>query len=741
LEGFKSVFAVANQVAVYSNGFKFHFDKTQHLGMLCPTVISEHSPHEKDGWTVFILTLSLDKGDFQELKRRLMTIEGEMLLFMRRLRHLSVTHAGVLLSHSYTVIDGIASISTSSRAHSTADTNVRGQKYYRCQQWWKYMPAHAKRKNDCTETVLAFPFPCSDGSIPLNRNIFAFLPMHRTAFSVLSFQRFLTIQFLAHADFLTVANREGILEGEQWNQALGSLIPRCFLRAIPKLKEIPAIMTRLIEYIPLPAECFYDRFLLKIADQIVTRTKSQPIVLSRDGDWIAPNEAMILPSRFIIDGEPLFEEQELSRFLEFNPRPKYLKDITEYKSSRCQMILKELDCKTFNIASMSQIVHHRQFVFSEKSDRWLCKFFNLLYQLSLPPLEFVAPFLDLPFLKLQNGAWASRSNSIYLPSSPITLPDRINLTGLDTDFYATIRTDALALRFLDLLELQTLTDQMVIRAIIKQHLEIDNRQSPIYIPTFFEHAEFLSSRRNELDQLPKDLKQTLKSSFRLLDTEHYSRPSNQLILDRIVKWATGEYRLSSINSSTLRIVHRDYHIDWISSIDPYLDLRKFPGLLSPQGQLSDFYRKDIAPQTQHDNKLLYLLAEPDVCASINGLAFVQNELGGVKVYCKDGSLQMLRACYLPTMELKDMLSPDMEILQIADADNEKWRFLEGLGVTIRPTLKLYLGKLRRLRAASSSASQKLEQVGTIYEHIQEVCTQNDYQQLRYPALSSLYRTC
>jgi hypothetical protein len=42
--------------------------------------------------------------------------------------------------------------------------------------------------------------------------------------------------------------------------------------------------------------------------------RSKNILLSHDGEWISQYEAMIVPADFIIEGDPLFIEEDLSRF-------------------------------------------------------------------------------------------------------------------------------------------------------------------------------------------------------------------------------------------------------------------------------------------------------------------------------------------------------------------------------------------------------------------------------------------
>lgn len=165
-------------------------------------------------------------------------------------------------------------------------------------------------------------------------------------------------------------------------------------------------------------------------------------------------------------------------------------------------------------------------------------------------------------------------------------------------------------------------------------------------------------------------------------------------------------------------------------INNCLQVRKLPFLLD-QSRVSKFFTHDLAPKRQGDNRLLYLLAEPEIWDGINyaNKAAIQNELQKVTAFCEDKCLRDLRQCYLRTRELTALLTPEMNALQLSDPNNGKWRFLQDLGVTIRPNLKLYLDKLRWLKAGSIRTLK--QQVGMIYHKLETVCPLNEQQTLRY----------
>src|SRR5271154_1469646 len=88
--GFKSVFAVANSVSIYSNGFNFVLDKRRQLGLLNPTIIDDIHDKARSGWTLFVLGLEVNDDEYEAVEMCLEEIRPEMLLFTRRLREIEI---------------------------------------------------------------------------------------------------------------------------------------------------------------------------------------------------------------------------------------------------------------------------------------------------------------------------------------------------------------------------------------------------------------------------------------------------------------------------------------------------------------------------------------------------------------------------------------------------------------------------------------------------------------------------
>ena len=157
--------------------------------MLCPVIVSENPLYVKDSGAVFVLELSLEDPAFERLKRELETIEGDTLLFTRKLLEITVMFSEtILVSHSYECIDDdVVSITTIRGSQSTESKYV----LHTCEG--KMVP-HEERPYDVTKITIAFPFD-STGAVIENQNIFVTLPLNRTAFSVSSHSIYVIFSF------------------------------------------------------------------------------------------------------------------------------------------------------------------------------------------------------------------------------------------------------------------------------------------------------------------------------------------------------------------------------------------------------------------------------------------------------------------------------------------------------------------------------------------------------------------
>lgn len=168
------MFAVADRVQIFSNGFNFEFDQRKELGRICPTILDEDGPPNK---TLFVLFLSLDKVGYTELEDHLNDLDGETLLFLKKIRSLSVNVNGRRSSRSRDVHGDVISIKT----HLPGKTVTK--EFVLVENSSTDMPHHEKRPGQRTKTWVAFPYDKSGPIIDPNF-MYAVLPMQKMQFKV-----------------------------------------------------------------------------------------------------------------------------------------------------------------------------------------------------------------------------------------------------------------------------------------------------------------------------------------------------------------------------------------------------------------------------------------------------------------------------------------------------------------------------------------------------------------------------
>ena len=182
MSGFRSVFAVADRVQICSNCFNFEFDRNKPLGKVCPTILDQDGPPDK---TVFVLFLCLDNLGYAKLiklKQSLVSLDGEMLLFLKKLRSLSIDTEGTITSHSC-LIDNNRGLAKFDTSRGPSGNSVKRFIFH--ESIWDDMPDHEKRPGRETIVSLAFPHGSAGPIIRRDNFIYAFLPMQKQQFKVL----------------------------------------------------------------------------------------------------------------------------------------------------------------------------------------------------------------------------------------------------------------------------------------------------------------------------------------------------------------------------------------------------------------------------------------------------------------------------------------------------------------------------------------------------------------------------
>jgi hypothetical protein len=506
-------------------------------------------------------------------------------------------------------------------------------------------------------------------------------------------------------------------------------ITAAFVAAFNRLRRQGRFKTSFIEYIPEPEAFSNDPFLQYIAVGIIRTVIKQNIFLSRGGNWISPEEAFILPPEFIMDGEPLFSEEELNTGS--TTKLRYLSS-EHYTSPRSRKVLKILNVREFSHASVERIVTKPEF-FCKKPDEWFSRFFTYLYRYQADHGES-SPVLRLPFLKLADDTWVPKSSDVLFRSHDVAVPRGLGLQILDRNFWEAVTSNDLATNFLLGVPrpLERLTLRAVIKELIRVHIGIESGELSLTHDELVEQAKYLC-----LQQLPPDQSQSLKSGFHLSDAMGRCTLARHLVRDRRIEWSGGVYYLSSIESEAIRFLHQDYAEETRVFIDRILEVPKLPPLIQYittqrgwrqylEPTLSTFYITDLSPSLQQDNKLLYLLAEVLPKLPGNDRTFACDTLKNIEVVCDSENpeqllLRPLHSCVLRTIELEPLLSSEFNVLSLENPNHPKWSFLDHLGVTSRPNVQLYLEKLVLVRQNGDLATTRdriVHIVKGLYEGLQ-----------------------
>uniref|UniRef100_A0ACD5XLK8 Uncharacterized protein n=1 Tax=Avena sativa TaxID=4498 RepID=A0ACD5XLK8_AVESA len=251
--GFKSVFLVSHQPHIFSNGYRIKFNEEPcsecDIGYIVPEWV-ESTPslsdvHEIYGpsnvlpTTIIILPLKSEKVD--AVKQQLSSIHPETLLFLTKIRQLSVREDSFDPNCST-----INEISISSEKNYQLRKNVHAESYtlhLSAQEnnkeeecgyylWRQKFPVQPENRVDkCAEIdewviTLAFPhgqrLSCEKQLPP---GVFAFLPTDMLT----------NFPFIIQADFLLASSRETILFDSMWNKGILECVPSAFLSAFVAL--------------------------------------------------------------------------------------------------------------------------------------------------------------------------------------------------------------------------------------------------------------------------------------------------------------------------------------------------------------------------------------------------------------------------------------------------------------------------------------------------------------------------
>lgn len=343
--GFKSVFALAKQVEIFSPPWNFKLEKKK-----CIVPVPIHNPfkHERGGTTLrirFVDSASIDLVA-QELFR---IVEGdiESFLFLHQLSSLVIEdhRTKPIITRSITVLpenrtgqflEIVSSQNEQSRQYSLYSKDIVFPGDLVRQRWDKlgFRGSSLRRK-----VTVAFPYPEASQLLPAGR-LYCYLP------TLVSLPAPLFLQ----VDGVTKADREKLHDPEQnsWNLHLLSHLPEILVDALLSLKRNPVFSDCLPDYIPSDGG---DQQLAPQFTQVIERLKTERWVLTSlkgKDQWVSPENA-IIPTRLLaslIIDEPVYRSRVEKYLNKRFVHPDWLKN-KEWKKKLQVYEIEEVDEETF----------------------------------------------------------------------------------------------------------------------------------------------------------------------------------------------------------------------------------------------------------------------------------------------------------------------------------------------------------------------------------------------------------
>ncbi|KAL6955022.1 hypothetical protein U1Q18_041629 [Sarracenia purpurea var. burkii] len=273
--GFKSVFLVSAQPHIFSNGYQVRFNEAPNqdcgIGYIVPEWVAArpaisdleviYGSRKNLPATTIILPLKPEK--LETVKKHLSEIHPEVLLFLRKIKRLSVRETGcstapdsvsaISISSETSLVSGQTQGAGSYIVHlSVQEREVRAEAkclYYIYRQVFPVKPENVvDSRRDLNEWAISLAFPFGQR---LRRGtscvgVFAFLPTAMVT----------NFPFVVQADFILTSSREAILLDNKWNLGILNHIPSCFDSALmtcvnstEMVKLYP--VARMLEFLPL----------------------------------------------------------------------------------------------------------------------------------------------------------------------------------------------------------------------------------------------------------------------------------------------------------------------------------------------------------------------------------------------------------------------------------------------------------------------------------------------------------
>ncbi|KAJ6676432.1 ATP/DNA BINDING PROTEIN-RELATED [Salix viminalis] len=302
--GFKSVFLIASQPYIFSNGYQIRFNEKPcphcNLGYIVPEWVGDNPfllSHIKQIYgsastlptTTLVLPLKPDKVN--PVKQQLSSIHPEILLFLSKIKRLSVrednedpsinTVSAVAITRETNFVQRKNIDAESYTLHLSADENgdefEKECSYY---LWKQKFPVRQENRVDLRmgveNWVITLAFPNGERlhrGMKYSPGIYAFLPTEMVT----------NFPFIIQADFILASSRETIRWDNIWNQGILDCVPSAFIEALVSLvktvDDAPlSSLPRMFRFLPVHSSPFEK--LNPVRDSIKAKLAEKDIIPS-----------------------------------------------------------------------------------------------------------------------------------------------------------------------------------------------------------------------------------------------------------------------------------------------------------------------------------------------------------------------------------------------------------------------------------------------------------------------------
>lgn len=385
--GFKSVFMVSSEPAVFSNGFQFKFcyKEDDPVTIVIPNWIDEVPDSINKKETNIVLPL---KDEVKKELSRLAKIEPNLLLFLNKLKRIEIENQieGKLEVIQRNDINGKIEI-----CHQEGKTLWKIVKNTGPIPIPDYIKEEKRKGIKETDIRLAFLLNSDGtGNSSADQKLFAFLPVRSYGF-----------KFIIQGDFLLPPSREDIHKDRKWNEFLRDQIPPIFENAVNSFKEDENLKRTFFNFIPLKEE-IQDPFFLPVVEKIHQLMAENECILTDSGAWRRPREVLM--------AEPTIRELIPNSDLKDLLNVEFISN--EFKAKK--EILRALGVKEFQLSHLYKVLSNSDFV-QKQADEWFAKLYSFLNDQKVEEEDKDA-ISNLRIIKLGDGSLTSISEgTIFFP--------------------------------------------------------------------------------------------------------------------------------------------------------------------------------------------------------------------------------------------------------------------------------------------------------------------------------------